>query len=105
MNILPEGPWDDLRRQIEDLLGLPKGSTNPAANFPFNKMEYGPGGKRLFLKPFESTFKDLEALSREQGPIERIKLFIQLPSSVLLDLAFLPPSLIENFMRKNGGGK
>ena len=26
---LPKGPWDDLRRQIEEILDLPRGSTNP----------------------------------------------------------------------------
>lgn len=26
---LPKGPWDDLRRRVEEILGLPCGSTNP----------------------------------------------------------------------------
>ena len=26
---LPKGPWDDLRRNIEEILDLPCGSTNP----------------------------------------------------------------------------
>jgi len=29
MNFPPKGPWDDLRRQVEEILDLPRGSTSP----------------------------------------------------------------------------
>ena len=29
MNFLPMGPWDDLRRNVEEALGLPSGSSRP----------------------------------------------------------------------------
>ena len=30
----PKGPWDDLRREVEKILGLPPGSTDPRVGFP-----------------------------------------------------------------------
>lgn len=30
----PKGPWDDLRREVEKVLGLPRGSTNPHVDLP-----------------------------------------------------------------------
>lgn len=29
MDFPPKGPWDDLRRRIEEILDLPRGSTDP----------------------------------------------------------------------------
>lgn len=31
---LPKGPWDDLRKQIEEILDLPRGSTDPDWKLP-----------------------------------------------------------------------
>jgi len=34
MVLLLKGPFDDLRREIEKILSLPYGSTNPGGKFP-----------------------------------------------------------------------
>lgn len=33
-NFPPKRPWDDLRREVEKVLGLPWGSTDPSQRLP-----------------------------------------------------------------------
>jgi len=54
MSILPEGPWDDLRRKVEQVLGLPNGSTNPNSGFKWDL----PSPPR-FMKEVEAVLKNL----------------------------------------------
>ena len=55
MSTLPKGPFDDIRRQVEEILDLPKGSTNPNGNFPSP------------VETIEKVIKDIENFLRERG--------------------------------------
>jgi len=52
MQMLPKGPWDDLRRRIEEILDLPRGSTNPNGVLPSP------------IETIEKTIKDIENFLR-----------------------------------------
>jgi len=54
MSTLPKGPFDDFRRQVEEILGLPYGSTNPDGKFPSP------------VKTIEKVIKDIEDFLRER---------------------------------------
>ena len=54
MSTLPKGPFDDIRRQVEEILGLPKGSTDPNGNF------LSPG------ETIEKVIKDIKDFLRER---------------------------------------
>jgi len=48
----PKGPWDDLRRRVEEILDLPRGSTNPNQKFtsPVGPVKKVIGDIENFLK-------------------------------------------------------
>ena len=61
--------------------------------------------RRLFPEPFKDTVSALNSLTSSDEsitPVERIKILLGLGSSFLIDLAFLPPSLIESIITFKG---
>ena len=52
--LLLKGPFDDLRREIEKILDLPNGSTNPNSGFKWDL----PSPPR-FMKEVEAILKNL----------------------------------------------
>ena len=50
--LLPKGPFDDLRREVEEVLDLPRGSTDPNRRTPFP------------VEPIEKVIKDIENFLR-----------------------------------------
>ena len=53
---------------------------------------------RLFPEPFKDTFSAFSSLAGDLTPVEKLKVILGLGSSILIDLAFLPPSLIESII-------
>jgi hypothetical protein len=57
--------------------------------------------KRIFPIPFKMTTDSLKALgSPEATPVGKMRGMLLLGASLLLDLAFLPPSLAESFLEQ-----
>ena len=54
-SFLPKEPFDDLRREVEKILDLPYGSTNPNRSFPSP------------VETIEKVIKDIENFLRERG--------------------------------------
>ena len=51
---MPLPNFDNIRKQVEEILDLPKGSTNPNSKFP------------LPVEPIEKVMKDIEKFLRRR---------------------------------------
>lgn len=59
---------------------------------------------RIFPVPFKMTTDGIKALESSQTtPVGRIRGVLLLGASLLLDLAFLPPSLAESLINPESG--
>lgn len=58
--------------------------------------------ERIFPVPFNMTIGSLKTLNnQEASPILKFQTLLLVPASLLIDLAFLPPSIIDDIRMQN----